>query len=208
MVTRKLVWLAPRERDSGWPGRAGRSGRGLGSAPRALLWLAGAGAVAFWVWQFQRRTNVANAIIPDFPLSEQSSAGHTGSSASSAPAAHALHRAPSPAATLPFRRAPTFLPARSSHWVYRARHALRQGAPALRQLAAEMAHAGLEAEGSLLGNYASLLERTNTRRARVQAEVIRLLEEASVERGAAPGEWQRRIVPMPVVPPEARRRAG
>lgn len=207
MVTRKLVWLAPRERDLGWPGRGGRSGRGLGSAPRALLWLAGAGAVAFWVWQFQRRANAANTVL-DFPLSEQGGAGHTGSSAASAAAADVLRRAPSPAATLPFRRAPTSLPARSSPWLYRARLALRQGAPALRQLAAEMAHAGLEAEGSLLGNYASLLERTNTSRARVQAEVMRMLEAASVERGAGPGEWQRRIVPMPVVPPEARRRAG
>lgn len=105
-------------------------------------------------------------------------------------------------------RAAAFLPERSP-WVYRARQALRLGGPAeLRRLAREMARAGWEAEAGLLDNYSLLLERSNTSRRRVLAEVARMLEAASVEREAAPGAARRPLVPMPVVAIEGQRRVA
>jgi hypothetical protein len=77
----------------------------------------------------------------------------------------------------------------AAHWLERADQAAHMGRPwALRRIAAEMERAGRDVEAGLLNNYALLLEHSKGSRARVRAEVTRMLQ-------AAMG--QRRSVPLP-----------
>jgi hypothetical protein len=175
------------------------------AGPQALLWIAAAGSVAFWVWRMQRRAIPASG--PRLaPAAERSSLGPE--PRRGLPARAGLSEPAAARVVSGQTMATAALPERSMPWVYRARLALRLGGPVeLRRLAVEMAHAGLEAEAGLLENYALLLERSNTSRPRVLAEVARMLEAASVHRQATPGTRRRPLVPMPIVPIEAQRRA-
>jgi hypothetical protein len=66
---------------------------------------------------------------------------------------------------------------------HRAAMAVHHGRPSeLRRIALEMHSEGQDSEAGLLNNYALLLERSSHSRARVLAEVTRMLHEASAER--------------------------
>lgn len=100
--------------------------------------------------------------------------------------------------------------------VQRAALAARLGQPAeLRRLALELASTGQEAEAGLLDNYALLLERSRVNRARVTAEVTRMLRAAAADRKSTrrPSRSARAEVSPPPSPPTplpegARERSG
>jgi hypothetical protein len=81
----------------------------------------------------------------------------------------------------------------ASRWMERADQAIALGRPwALRHIAGEMERAGREAEAGLLNNYALLLERSRGSRARVRAEVSRMLQAALGRRRSFPMPQRRR----------------
>lgn len=205
MLTRVVPWLGQRGRVSGAARRARRSKRAPAAGPQQLLWLAAAGSVAFLLWQIQRRTGPASGAAPA-PAAERSAPEQQRDAALPVRtgATREARRAPSGGGLAAASERPEL----AASWVHRARLALRRGgADGLRRLGADMAHAGLEVEAGLLGNYALLLERSSSSRPRVLAEVARMLEAASVHRGAAPAAARKPLVPMPVVPVDGRRRA-
>jgi hypothetical protein len=207
MITLVVPWLGQRGLVSRGSWRERRHKRGFLPGPQPLLWLAAAGSVAFWVWQMQRRAGPAAEASPG-PATERSTPGRTASSTVHFPM-NAVPREANGAERWLSRGRTAALPQRSLSWVYRAQQVLRMGGPAeLRQLAVEMANAGLEAEAGLLDNYALMLERSSNSRPRVVAEVARMLEAAASDRQANPALATRRpIVPMPIVPVEEQRRA-
>jgi hypothetical protein len=123
-------------------------------------------------------------------------------------------------------------------WVHRAALAVQRGrADELRCIAREMEGAGLDVEAGLLNNYALLLERSRASRPRVLTEVTRMLQAATAHRRSTPSAApeapiaapaaaatlarpmatidavskagsSRPLIPMPMLPIEARRRAA
>jgi hypothetical protein len=214
MVVEVVPWLARRGLISQVSRRRRRRRPPLRAASRPLLWLAAAGSVAFWVWQMQRRSRqpqLENGTRAATPASERGAHVQQpppGGPPEPLPSGAAPRQKTNLAVVAPLWRLPAYLPDPARPWVYRAQQALHLGGPAeLRRLAAEMRRAELDSESGLLDNYALLLERSSASRARVVAEVVRMLEAAADHRDAGPHTPQRPHVPMPAVPVESRRRA-
>ena len=134
----------------------GKKGGGLKLATRfVLLAAAAAGSVAFWLWRTQRaERSRAEMPSPRLPRLPSSS----GSNAE---------------------------PSLPHTWAQRASRALQIGGPdGLRRLGHDLRHAGMHAEAGLLDNYAMLLEHSVMSRARVSAEVTRMLHAATADRAS------------------------
>ena len=168
-----------------------------------LLLLAGLGCVAFVLWREQRRRQASHSIDSAAlraPATRAAGAPQAGSPQVTPVAGSSDARRPVGVTPLSVvDTAAASARAAIHHGApQRAARAVHRGQPGqLRELARELAQHGREAEAGLLQNYALLLERPGVNRARVLAEVTRMLQAAEDERNArAPARVWRRI-PLP-----------
>jgi hypothetical protein len=171
--------------------KAGKSGarraRSVEAGP--VLFMAVLGSVAFLLWQAQRRHRRPAGALgakaapqspgPDSLIRPPPNAGdmfrETGADRDDLALAEAWSVPSYPGVTLT--------------GAYRAAMAVHLGRPSeLRRIAIEMRSEGKDSEAGLLNNYALLLERSSSSRARVVGEVMRMLQAASAERNSAAAE--------------------